>query len=490
MIRLNKMNTPRQTAALILIVTMLASVSFAQNLDYRRYQLGLRGGYSTLLENSNGRYPLKISKGYVAGYRPSNRWLLTLDVLFFNLINDTSVSSRFTFDQNDAFATEKWKAYRLGFLASRRLFDPSRRLNLSLGLGGGLMDWEIQDPVSGFVKQVKGELNQDTDYSASELFLSAGSSFEFSLSSSLVLYWNLQADYLSGAGAEFSEPFRSNRGRLVSSSLLTLAFSFGKKTMKWPSDPSWAASSEADLPPSLRDSDGDGIPDVRDKCPNSPFGAGVNHLGCARDSDGDGVADGLDDCPNTNRKSAGMVDVHGCPVDSDFDGVADYLDNCPFNRIGARVDSDGCPMDFDADGVPDGLDDCPNTLVGVKVDPNGCIDLAMLSETMVLNIDYSSGSFEIDFTTRDKLVRLSRLLSFVEDIKLEISGFTDNIGTVPANRSMSEKRANRVRDYLVIQGIATERMKVFGRGEVNFVASNQTAEGRARNRRVEIKFYH
>lgn len=485
------MNSPKQIAVLTLIVMMAASLSFAQNRDYHRYQFGLRGGYSTLLENSSGRYPLKTSKGFMAGYRPSNRWLLTVDVSQFSLINDTSVRSRFTFSQNDAFATEKWEAYRLGFLASRRLFDPLRRLNLSLGLGGGLMTWEIQDPVSGFVKQVKGELNQDTDYAASELFLSAGSSLEFSLTSALILTWNLQADYLSGAGAEFSEPFRSNRGRLVSSSMLTLAFSFGKSTMKWPSDPIWkAASGEVELSPVLRDSDGDGIPDVRDKCPNSPFGAGVNYLGCARDSDGDGVADGLDDCPNTSRKSAGMVDVHGCPVDSDFDGVVDYLDNCPFNKIGARVDSDGCPTDFDADGVPDGLDDCPNTLVGVEVDPNGCIDLAMLSKTMVLNIDYSPGSFEIDFSTRDRLIGLSRLLNFVNDIRLEISGFTDNIGTVPANRSMSEKRANRVRDYLVVQGIATERMKVFGRGEVNFVASNQTSQGRARNRRVEIKFYH
>lgn len=485
------MDAPKQIAAFTLIVMMLATTAFSQNRAYDRYQLGLRGGYSTLLGNSTGRYPLKTSKGFVAGYRPSNRWLLTLDISLFSLKNDTTASSSFTFDQNDAFATEKWEAYRIGFLASRRLFDPARRLNFSFGLGGGLMNWEIQDPVNGFVKQVTGDLNQETDYAASELFFSVAGGFEFSFSSALALNWNLQADYLSGAGAEFAEQFRSERGRLVTSSMLTLAFSFGRSTTKWPSDLNWkAASDEADLSPALRDSDGDGVPDVRDKCPNSPFGVGVNQLGCARDSDGDGVADGLDDCPNTDRRAAGMVDVHGCPVDSDFDGVVDYLDNCPFNKIGARVDRYGCPIDSDADGVPDGLDDCPHTLVGVEVDPNGCIDLSMLSRTMILNIDYSSGSFEIDFAARDKLVKLSRLLNFVEDIKLEISGFTDNIGTIPANRGMSEKRANRVRDFLVVQGIASERMKVFGRGEVNFVASNETADGRGRNRRVEIKFYH
>lgn len=489
--RSNQMNNHKQTAILIFIVIMLASSAFSQIQEFDRYQLGLRRGYSTLLGNSEGRYTLSSGNGFVAGYRPSNRWLLTLDLSFFSLKNDTTASSSFTFEHNDAFATEKWEANRIGFFASRRLFNPARRINLTIGLGGGLMNWEIQFPDSGLVKKVQGEFNQDTDYAASELFFSAGGGLEFSLRSSLVLNWSLQADYLSGAGAEFAEQYKSQRGRLVTSSMLTLTFSFGRSSIKWPSDNSWmAVSNEAGATPALRDSDGDGIPDVNDKCPNSPFGVGVNQLGCARDSDGDGVADGLDDCPGTDRRAAGMVDVHGCPVDSDFDGVVDYLDNCPFNKIGARVDQNGCPIDSDADGVPDGLDDCPYTLVGVDVDPNGCIDLSMLAKTMVLNIDYTSGSFEIDFNTKDKLIKLSRLLNFVKDIKLEISGFTDNIGTAPANRSLSQKRANRVRDFLIIQGIDADRFKVFGRGEVNFVTSNNTAKGRASNRRVEIKFHH
>ena len=105
---------------------------------------------------------------------------------------------------------------------------------------------------------------------------------------------------------------------------------------------------------------------------------------------------------------------------------------------------------------------------------------------MILNIQYASGSFEIDFSTKEKLKRLARLLNFVKDVKLDINGYTDNIGTTKANRDISKKRANRVRDYLVLQGIATERIKPFGKGEVNFVASNDTAAGREKNRRVEI----
>ena len=184
-----------------------------------------------------------------------------------------------------------------------------------------------------------------------------------------------------------------------------------------------------------------------------------------------------------------MVDIHGCEVDSDFDGLPDFADSCAFNRVGAIVDSDGCPLDSDGDGVPDGLDDCPYTLVGVEVDHQGCIDLEMLSRPMVLNIDYAPGSFEVDPHNRTRVERLAGLLNFVKDIKLDISGYTDNIGTTPANRTLSEKRANRVKGILVSLGVEPERIKVYGRGETNFVASNQTAEGRAKNRRIEIVFY-
>ena len=81
------------------------------------------------------------------------------------------------------------------------------------------------------------------------------------------------------------------------------------------------------------------------------------------------------------------------------------------------------------------------------------------------------------------------MLSFVPAVRLEINGYTDNIGTALSNRELSQKRANRVRDFLVTQGIDRNRIKVFGRGETSFVSSNQTANGRAANRRIEIVFF-
>ena len=118
------------------------------------------------------------------------------------------------------------------------------------------------------------------------------------------------------------------------------------------------------------DSDRDGVPDGLDQCPDTPAGAVVNSFGCPTDSDSDGVPDGLDKCPDTPRGAT--VDATGCPKDTDGDGVLDGIDKCPDTPKGAIVDATGCPKDADNDGVPDGIDKCPNTPVGVKVDASGC----------------------------------------------------------------------------------------------------------------------
>jgi outer membrane protein OmpA-like peptidoglycan-associated protein len=119
-----------------------------------------------------------------------------------------------------------------------------------------------------------------------------------------------------------------------------------------------------------KDSDGDGVPDDADECPNTPSGVKVDSHGCPLDADGDGVPDYLDKCSNTPKGV--KVDASGCPLDSDHDGVPDYLDKCPNTPKGVKIDAFGCPLDSDGDGVPDYLDKCPNTPSGVKVDASGC----------------------------------------------------------------------------------------------------------------------
>jgi outer membrane protein OmpA-like peptidoglycan-associated protein len=118
------------------------------------------------------------------------------------------------------------------------------------------------------------------------------------------------------------------------------------------------------------DSDADGVPDGVDRCANTTPGASVNASGCTQDSDGDNIADGLDRCPDT--EPGVLVDPNGCPKDSDGDSIPDGLDRCSETPRGATVDALGCPGDEDGDGVLDGLDRCPRTPTGAAINPSGC----------------------------------------------------------------------------------------------------------------------
>jgi len=93
-------------------------------------------------------------------------------------------------------------------------------------------------------------------------------------------------------------------------------------------------------PDTETDTDNDGVPDIKDICPDTPLGAKVTPDGCPIDSDGDGVPDYLDQCLGT--PNGVFADSNGCPMDSDGDGVPDYLDKCPGTPSGAAIDDNGC----------------------------------------------------------------------------------------------------------------------------------------------------
>jgi OOP family OmpA-OmpF porin len=135
--------------------------------------------------------------------------------------------------------------------------------------------------------------------------------------------------------------------------------------------------------------------------------------------------------------------------------------------------------DSDGDGVPDDIDRCPNTPKGAKVTRFGCWVLA--GE----NVLFDTGKATIkDFTVLDAAAVILR-----ENPGLtgEIRGHTDSTGPRDFNMGLSVKRANAVRDYFVESGIAADRLRVSGAGPDDPVASNDTAEGRRLNRRVELR---
>lgn len=319
-----------------------------------------------------------------------------------------------------------------------------------------------------------------------------------------------------------------------------------------PSDNTWDANTKGDkdqfLEHSLgliinlgqgKDSDGDGVTDRHDKCPNTPPGVKVNEEdGCPLDRDLDGVADYQDDCPDI----AGVVTLKGCPdkdkdgvadkddrcpeisglpslggcPDADKDGIADLDDKCPGTKSGYKVDLTGCPLDSDGDGVVNEEDDCPSvkglvalkgcpdsdgdgiadkddkcpTVPGIKAN-NGCPELPKEIVTQITKIAskifFETGSDKLKQVSKVQLDELAGILKKYPEAKLSVEGHTDNVGNPEKNVTLSQKRCESVKTYLIVKGVDSDRLSAKGFGATQPVADNKTAEGRAKNRRVELK---
>jgi outer membrane protein OmpA-like peptidoglycan-associated protein len=239
------------------------------------------------------------------------------------------------------------------------------------------------------------------------------------------------------------------------------------------------------------DMDGDGVFAGIDECPGTPKGAMVDRVGCPLDTDGDGVYDGIDRCPQTPRGV--IVDEYGCGLDTDGDGVPDGIDRCPDTPKGAKVDKKGCPLDSDGDGVPDGIDRCPNTPAGTAVDAFGCttgetefLDTGVFTTSEIL---FEISKSDIKPESYELLDRIGNALIQWPELKIEIGGYTDSSGSAEFNQRLSEQRAQAVLDYLVkkFPEINQQQYTSKGYGEESPIASNDTKEGRAKNRRVEFK---
>jgi OOP family OmpA-OmpF porin len=202
------------------------------------------------------------------------------------------------------------------------------------------------------------------------------------------------------------------------------------------------------------DTDGDGVPDSADRCPNTPRGDRVDANGCTivLDDDGDGVPNDRDQCPNTMAGVA--VDVNGCELDGDGDGIVDRLDRCPDTRAGAAVDINGCEI---RDEI---------TLPGVNFETNS--DVLVADAISVLN--------EATAT----LLRNPQLV-------VEVAGHTDSDGAAEYNLDLSNRRAAAVRQFFIDRGVPADSLSARGYGESQPIADNTTAAGKAMNRRVVLR---
>lgn len=229
------------------------------------------------------------------------------------------------------------------------------------------------------------------------------------------------------------------------------------------------------------DSDDDGIKDSDDACPNA---AGpVENNGCP-DTDNDGLFDFIDDCPTV----AGPKENNGCPwPDTDGDGLLDKDDKCPY--LAGPIKNDGCPyQDTDEDGVLDKDDKCPNTPGPVEND--GCPvieqEVQEILNTAFENLEFETGKDVIKQESIPSLSELAEVLTKKPEWKLQIAGHTDNVGNDQANLILSKKRAEAVKNFMISKGIEAERLSVLYFGETMPIASNDTPEGRQKNRRVEM----
>lgn len=229
------------------------------------------------------------------------------------------------------------------------------------------------------------------------------------------------------------------------------------------------------------DTDGDGIKDSDDACPNE---AGLAIMNGCPDSDGDGIADKDDMCPNDK----GTKENNGCP-DTDGDGVVDKDDKCA-SQVGPAA-NEGCPWpDTDRDGILDKDDKCPS-VAGVASE-RGCPEIISNEARMGVNsfakaiLFYTEkASFKPGVT--EELDGMIAIMNKFPSAVFAIRGYTDTTGSVTGNQKLSDKRANAVLDYLVENGIDASRLSAKGYGQESPIDTNDTRAGRANNRRVEVK---
>ena len=178
--------------------------------------------------------------------------------------------------------------------------------------------------------------------------------------------------------------------------------------------------------------------------------------------------------------------------DRDGDGITDANDACPLepeDKDGFE-DGDGCPdIDNDNDGIPDRVDKCPNDpedFDGVE-DDDGCPDADPAPQLrFTAQVHFKMNSAEIKRESFKALNKVANQMNKRPRVHVRVEGHSDSRGSDRYNKEMTQRRADAVREFLIGRGVGANRITAVGYGEERPIASNDTAQGRARNRRIEF----
>lgn len=486
---------------------------------------------------------IKVFKNYLVVYMKNLKkiaaWLITIFIMTINKSFSQPINPKNSFinqnfiislDGGIAYGFTDYKNSGVGLAAKGSLeYYPLIIKDARFGFkifGGGL-NLKFDDPRKSVSsndgpREIPGEVSTDA------IFFGAGLNFGYAFSEFFIpsitiggTYLNFSPKNNNGRILEFNSLDRYDKSiftftlegninfRISDRFSLNTSLTYSPTSTDYLEDLSAANNSDTYLTAMVGlsyavfgsfDSDGDGIKDNVDVCPDEPedFDGFQDEDGCPDlDNDGDKIPDNIDKCPDAAEDFDGFEDWDGCPdLDNDKDGIPDVNDKCPNEPedVDGFQDEDGCPdPDNDKDGILDVNDKCPDEPETKNnfEDEDGCPDVAPNEETFYqFNLRgedlFINSSSDLKESARLILNEIAFYIQNQPKSKWRIEGHMDSQGSVYTIKKLSYDRAKSVFDYLVLQGVSQNQMEVYGLGDSFPVGNNNTIEGRNANRRIMI----